>query len=216
LRARRGGLRARLRAVVSRAELRDAVFVASPDLDEGFDHWARAPEGDRGQKVERALVRYFQRMAGRATPFGLCSGCSVGTLDGETRLILAERACYRRHTRLDMDYLVTLAERLGRDPALRPGLSYRTNTSLYRAAGRRRFTEVQRTAKEAVYRLVGIEDSDYLAAVLERARHGAHPAALAAALVEAEPGASLEEADEYIGELINQQVLVPDLLPAVT
>src|SRR5262249_9491101 len=83
-------------------------------------------------------------------------------------------------------------------------------------AGRARFTEVQRTGKEAVYRLVGIEDSDYLAVVLERARHGAHPAALSAALVEAEPSASLEGADADIGELINQQVLVPDLLPAVT
>src|SRR5262249_54202256 len=85
----RGRLRDRLRAAVSRAEVRDALFVASPDLDEGLGHWACAPESDRGQKVERALVRYFQRMAGRATPFGLCSGCSVGTLDGETRLILA-------------------------------------------------------------------------------------------------------------------------------
>src|SRR5581483_5521380 len=60
-------LRARLRAVVERPEVREALFVASPDLHGRLDVWRRQPESEAGQKVERALVRYFQRLAGRAT-----------------------------------------------------------------------------------------------------------------------------------------------------
>ncbi len=214
--ADRGRLRERLRAAAARPEVRDALCVASPDLDDSLDVWRRQPDGDRGQKVERALVRYVQRMAGRATPFGLFSGCSVGTLGPETRLMLPERAAYRRHTRLDMGYLVSLAEALEREPAVRAGLTYRPNSSLYRVAGRVRYTEVRRDGKTASHRLVGIEPTDYLEATLARARDGTAAGSLAAALVEADPEASRAEAEEYVGELIAGQVLVSDSLPSVT
>src|SRR5262245_33105060 len=98
----RACLRRRLRTAFLRPEVREALFVASPDLEGRFDLWLRGPDSEAGQKIERALVRYFARMAGRATPFGLFAGCSVGTVGGETRLAFTERARYRRHTRLDM------------------------------------------------------------------------------------------------------------------
>src|SRR5712692_9406047 len=65
LAADRVRLRGRLRALLERPEVREALFLASPDLDEGLERWHRDPEGERGQKVERALVRYLARMAGR-------------------------------------------------------------------------------------------------------------------------------------------------------
>src|SRR5438876_23217 len=107
-------LRERLRAVFRQPATREALFVASPDLQERMDCWYQEPDSEQGRKIERALVRYFARMAGRATPFGLFSGCSVGTVGQESRLRLAARACYRRHTRLDMDYLVALTDALAR------------------------------------------------------------------------------------------------------
>ncbi|HEX8953586.1 MAG TPA: lantibiotic dehydratase, partial [Polyangia bacterium] len=105
--------RARLRALVARPEVREALFIASPSLDESIDLWIAAPESERGLKAERSLLRYFARMCGRSTPFGLFAGCALGRVDGgATRLELAARTHYRRHTRLDMDYLFALAEAL--------------------------------------------------------------------------------------------------------
>ncbi|MCI0409553.1 MAG: lantibiotic dehydratase family protein, partial [Acidobacteria bacterium] len=118
LEADRTLLRSRLRESLERPEIREAIFIASPDLDESLEVWRRDPEGERGQRVERALVRYFVRMAGRPTPFGLFAGCSVGTLGDQTRLRLENRGQHRRYTRLDMDYLCTLTDALGRDPVL--------------------------------------------------------------------------------------------------
>lgn len=211
-----GVLRARLRAIVTRPEVREALFVASPSLDAQFSVWLQNPESEKGQKVERSLVRYFSRMAGRPTPFGLFAGCSLGTVGKETRLRLAERAGYQRHARLDMDYLVALAEKLERDPALRQTLTYRPNSSLYGVPGRLRYHEYRSTDKGRTHHAVSVEDSDYLQTLLSRAARGATMQALAAALVEGDADASQEEAEEYVRELIDNQVLVADLSPAVT
>jgi len=214
--ADRARLRARLQTVFKRPEAREAHFVASPDLEERFDLWLREPDSEQGQKIERALVRYFARMAGRATPFGLFAGCSVGTLGTQTVLALAERACYRRHTRLDMDYLVLLTDALAREPALRPALSFAINSSLYPARGRFRYCEVRRNGKGWTHHQVALEATDYLEATLTQAGEGIALPALAAALIEKDPEASQEEAEDYLNELIANQVLVSELRPAVT
>src|SRR6516225_6881662 len=98
-------LRQKLRQIIARPEVREALFVASPSLDESLPLWMLEPENERGQKVERTLVRYFTRMCSRPTPFGLFAGCSVGTIGERTQLSLQQRAASQRHTRLDMDYL---------------------------------------------------------------------------------------------------------------
>jgi hypothetical protein len=144
-------LRERLRALLDRPDIAEAVFLASPSLTDALALWRADPDSRKGRRAEAALVRYLQRMASRPTPFGLFSGCSLGRLDleaagesgaaGGTRLELAPRAAYQRHTRLDMDYLFALCEDLGRDPALHRALVYRPSSSLYRAAGRLRYAE---------------------------------------------------------------------------
>jgi thiopeptide-type bacteriocin biosynthesis protein len=216
LAADRALLRHRLRAVFMRPEVREALFVASPDLEGRFDLWLREPEREGGEKMERALARYFARMAGRATPFGLFAGCSVGTVGGETRVALPGRAGYRRHTRLDMDYLVLLTDALAREPGLRPALAFGVNSSLYPARGRLRYCEVRRNGKGWTHHQVALEATDYLEATLARAREGASPEVLAARLLAEDPDAPREEADEFIGSLIDSQVLVSELRPAVT
>jgi thiopeptide-type bacteriocin biosynthesis protein len=214
--ADRASLRDGLRKIYARSEVREALFVASPDLEERIDLWLQQPETEQGQKIERALVRYFARMTGRATPFGLFAGCSVGTLGDETQVILGDRAGYRRHTRLDMDYLVLLTDSLAREPSVRSNLAFGVNSSLHPTRGRLRYFEVRRDGKGWTHHQLALEASDYLEATLARARQGASPGALAAALLEHDPDAPLEEAEEYIGELINSQVLVSELRPTVT
>ncbi|HEY6322075.1 MAG TPA: lantibiotic dehydratase [Thermoanaerobaculia bacterium] len=264
LAADRAMLRSRLGALVERPEVAEALFVASPSLAEALDTWRREPDGKKGLRAERALVRYFLRMASRATPFGLFSGCSTAVLEAgdapaagggaaaaegdavpegdavaagqavaegdaasnsgaapRTRLVLGPCTGYRRHTRLDMDYLFALCEELERAPEMRRELRYRPNSSLYRAGGRLRYAEARLDDKTRSHHLVAVEASDYLEATLERARGGALAADLAAALVTAEGAAteveiSREDADAFLTELIDSQVLVSDLSPPVT
>ncbi|HEX5716871.1 MAG TPA: lantibiotic dehydratase [Thermoanaerobaculia bacterium] len=218
----RARLRAWLREALERPEIAEALFLASPSLFDALAGWRADPDSRKGKRAENAMVRYLERMATRPTPFGLFSGCSLGALDpSPTRLRLGPRTSYQRHTRLDTDYLFALCEDLGRDEAVRRELSYRPNSSLYRTAGRLRYAEARLEGpggKVRSHHLVALEPTPYLEETLARAAGGAQPDGLAAALVEGDPDGevTLEEAEEYVGELIQTQVLVSDLTPAVT
>jgi thiopeptide-type bacteriocin biosynthesis protein len=210
----RARLRARLLAAVTRPEVRDAIFVASPSLDEGLEVWQREPDSKQGGKLESAVVSYFSRAAARATPFGLFAGWTTGTVGAQTRLHLQARQRYQRHSRLDMDYLWALAQAVERDPQLRRRFVYEPNSSLYEAAGRLRLAEARLTAAGRSYHLVAFDKSPYLAAVLEHARGGTTLEAAAEVLVDDEVGRA--EAEEYVAELVESQLLVSDARPVVT
>jgi lantibiotic biosynthesis protein len=208
--------RAHLQTLLARPAVREAVFLASPDLEAKLSIWYDDPESEQGQKIEQALVRYVARMAGRATPFGLFAGCSTGTLGVRSRFTLPSQAAYERHTRLDMDYVFALTQALAGDPALKPALTYRPNSSLYRAGGRLRYAEARLQGRERTYHLVAVAITDYLERTLARAADGASPLALAAALVADDKEVTLDEAHAFVEELIDSQLLVPELTPAVT
>ncbi|ATB36767.1 Lanthionine biosynthesis protein LanB [Cystobacter fuscus] len=212
----RATLRARLAEMVRRPEVREALFVASPGFHEHLEQWERAPESEQGVKLERGLVRYLSRMAGRPTPFGLFSGYSVGELGEHTRLRTGPRERYQRHTRLDMDYACLLAEAFSRSPELRPHIPHRPSTSLYRASNQLHYAERRLAARHRAYHLMAIEPTEYLEAALARARHGVRPEELARFLVEMDPDVSLDEARGYVDELIDSQLLVSELQPPVT
>lgn len=211
-------LRERLRKIVDRPEIAEALFLGSPDLFETLEQWKRDPDSKKGKKTEQALVRYFLRMVSRPTPFGLFSGCTAGSTGDRTRLVLAERSAYRRYSRLDMDYLFALCEHLSRDPEIRAELRFRPNSSLYETAGRLRFAETRVQGRIRTVHLVAIDAFDALRETLRRASDGARLRDLATALVENDPDGeiTLEDADGFLNELVDSQLLLPDLALPVT
>jgi lantibiotic biosynthesis protein len=212
--ADRAQLRRRLEDIVTTPEFRDALFVASPSLAAAVDLWRKEPDSDKGRATERSLVSYFLRAAARPTPFGLFAGCTTGIIGERTCMRLGGGARYRRHTRLDMDYLWALAEAVERDPGLRSELNYRPNSSLYQVGDRLLFAEASQSRSGRSYRLVAVDATPYLMQTLARARDGARLDALAAELVKDD--ITRGDADEYIAELADSQVLVADVRPQLT
>ena len=208
-------LRTRLNEIVSRPEVLEALFIASSDLHQSLKIWQRDPESNRGQRIERALIRYFSRLTGRGTPFGLCAGISVGEIGDKTELMLVDRMHYKRHTRLDMNYLEKLMALLSLAPSFKNAHIYRPNTSLYRVADRFHYVEEERVENSRLHRLVAIDSSSLMAAALERSSEGAFLADLIQTLTGVD-GATSAEAKEYVEELIDNQVLVPDFGPVIT
>ncbi len=214
--ADRNRVRARLQELVERPEVREALWLASPEFCESLSIWKKEPESANGQKLERALYRYVARMTSRPTPFGLFAGCSLGKIASETRLEIGPRAGYWRRSRLDMEYLCNLAEKISFDPLRHNQLHFRPNTSLYLAAGRYHHAQSYTSNEVRCYRLIATELTTYLAATLERATGGATPVELAQALVKDDPEISLQEAEEYVRQLIESQMLVSELVPPIT
>jgi hypothetical protein len=193
--------------------VREALFLASPSLEESLPFFLEDPESERGQKVEHSLVKYFSRLTTRATPFGLFAGVAVGTLEEKSSLRLAPRSEHTRRTRLDGDLLASLAEMLAKEE--RAKIRFEPNSSLYEAAGRLRFALARKTEAGRSYDLVAIEKTPHLLAALERARGGATLQEIGAAVAKA-ADVSPDEGTEFATRLAERNVLAPELEPLVT
>jgi thiopeptide-type bacteriocin biosynthesis protein len=209
-------LHQRLRDWVRRPEVREALWLASPTLDAGVEAWLEDPESPRARGVTPILVRYLCRSATRPTPFGLFSGCSSGHFGARTELELVGLSDYRRHTRLDAQYLMALSEHLGALPDVWQGLRYRPNSSLSEVGDQLRYIEAETdpTTRARSFRLVAADRSPALLATLKAAARGASARELAEALVGDD--VSLEEALDYVAALVEAQVLESELAPCVT
>jgi lantibiotic biosynthesis protein len=212
----RASARAQLRRWLERPEVKEALWLASPEFLESLALWRTDPESPKGRKLEQALYRYMARMTARATPFGAFAGCSLGEVAGCTRLELGPRSGYRRATRMDMEYLCNLAETMSADPAQRGNFRFRRNTSLHLAADKYHHVRGQWLEGDHVFQLVATDPTPAVDATLLRAASGATAGSLVSSLVESDPEITRQDADVFITRLISSQLLVSELVPPAT
>jgi thiopeptide-type bacteriocin biosynthesis protein len=216
-------LRERIREIVRRPFVRAALGAASPSLSARLDPWLTGGRRDETCTVEPAVVRYVMRMAGRATPFGLFAGCSVGAAGPRTQLFVPSADSYVRHTRLNLDWVFAVAVSLSRNEEWRPYLLYRTNTTLYRVGGRIRFYSVRIDASKKrrnarTYPLCDLASNPYAetAIAVGLRQEGATMDDIARAIVDACDDMTYEAAFDYVKTLVDAQLLWSPLLPPVT
>jgi hypothetical protein len=214
----RAQVRERMHRLLVMPEVREAILLASPSLDEQLAGRLDHPDHPTSRDTELALYRYLARMCTRPTPFGLFAGLSLGELRAETNIRLQGRDRYARYTRLDNDYLHLLLQQINETPQFRASSVFFPNSSLYPQAGAFRYVEssVDPKTRAKSYQLVSAQHNEYLELVLERAREGASHRQLAQAIVECDSDFFLAEASEYIDTLIDNQLLVSPLDVAVT
>ena len=185
---------------------KEMLQIATPDLSEAVEKCT-----DRAQY---SAYRYYQRACTRPTPFGLFAGCSVGIIGERTEIQLLKHEMYKRVTRLDMNYICALTQLIERDAKIREQLRYYLNSSMYPAGNHLRYVEYNYRKTRRVHHITQMENSEYVQKVLTLAREGARFAELAAALVDEE--ITMEEASDFIHEMIDTQVLISELEPTVT
>jgi thiopeptide-type bacteriocin biosynthesis protein len=211
----RGEATRELRRQLSRAELRESLYFASPRLERKLDTWLRGAASD--PRLERTLARYLGRLGSRATPFGTFAGVSLGRLGEQTRLRVAGRESYRRVLRLDMSYVLQSVASLVAQPSVREKLRYEACSTLHPAFGRWRFASVDPAAPRGagVSRpVMDVTPSRHIDAAIAHAGPGKTLAELAAAL-EA-PGPPHDATRAFVEALIGHGLLTPTLWPAVT
>lgn len=219
-------LRARLKAIVARPEVLQALFVASPSLVSSIENWQQDPDSKKGLQAERALVRYLARMSGRSTPFGLFAGYSVGKVSSDasktgTELLLFPREQYRPCSRLDFDYLFALASSLCSDSQLKNEMKLLPNSSMHRMMDVYHYIESRIVDTVRTHHLVKIFSDQILEAVLNQAATGATVVELVEAvklssITSTNDSITETEAQAYVLELIANEILVPELSPLVT
>ena len=199
-----------LKAVYQNPLIQQALFLASPGLLEEYHKWQAGEIKDSEEAhLAQALWRYLLRMSSRCTPFGLFAGCTVGEWSSETDIELSQHSNNKAHTRLDMAYLGALAQHLSQQEGIKEHLRFYPNNSLYESGERLRYVDYHYDKKRRVHQIVAIDNSEYIQQILTTAKHGATRYKLAQSIVNED--ITLEEASDFIEEVIASQVLISEL-----
>ena len=208
----RSRIRKRLLDLSERADVREAIYLASPTFSESLDKWRLYHASPPGQRVERSLLSYLSRMAARCTPFGLFAGWSTGEIGPSTAVTLSPQCQYRRRTSVDGGLLGALASTVEDAQEVREKLSYKPNSTLYDTGDDIRYVG----AAGSGLTVFAVEPDPALRAVLRRASSPARRGDLVAAVRGVAPDVSVVEARAFVDDVISTQVVVSDLEPVLT
>jgi hypothetical protein len=210
--AETGELRRRFAALLDDADFRKGLMISSRSLHGALGRYVQAAGRagaelpGRDEKAERGLLRYYTRMAMKATPFS--TFCAIipgefvadGPVDGVLRLTGDPRA-KRSYVRVNKFIYGLLFDHLKTRPAVRHALQVEPNPTLRTQDGRLVYlTAID--AREVFQRLASNEVLDLIATTI-RERGQPTLGELIQALcddpqIEAEP----EEAEAYLDKLI--------------
>jgi hypothetical protein len=192
----------------------EAVFLASPSLHRAaFSVLASGLSNTEAEQIYLSLLKYRLRMMTRATPFGLFAGVNTGKKGTKNDLSQNQRN-YLRHTRLDMNYLIALAQNLSLQSHIRKHLIFYPNSSLYKIGNQWRYIEYYYEKSKRIHESVSIEADEYIDSVLAFAENGKPFDKLVAYLTDDE--ISKDEASGFILQMIENQLLVSELEPSVS
>ena len=193
----------------------EAIYLASSEF---FNEIRRDNQGrlvgKDAIKYRISLLKYFTRMCTRCTPFGLFAGCGIGKMSERSNIVPVRVSEFKNSTRLDMDYLCALVKDIENHEPVKRQLKFFPNTSIYNSGNNLRYTEYFYAKEKRKYNLTAVESADYLQKVLDEAENGRTIDELTGLL--ADEDITFEEAGEYIGELVQNQLLVSELEPSVT
>lgn len=205
--------RLRFRELVLDDDFRKGLMVSSRSLYGNLERYrAAAASGalsGRDEKTERGLLRYYSRMAAKATPFA--TFCAVlpgsfveadgaGLREGETRFTATPRR-KRSFVRINKFIYGLLFDHLKTRPAVRHALTVERNPTLRSDADRL----VYLTAVDGREVFQRLADNEVLQLIASRFEDGAAPTLgqlIAALSGDPEIDATPEEAEAYLDKLI--------------
>ncbi|MCS4305371.1 lantibiotic dehydratase family protein [Chryseobacterium sp. BIGb0232] len=200
----------------------EAIYLASPDLYEEITEWLQTEKlfpPKEHQKLKHTLLKYYSRMSTRCTPFGLFSGAGLGKFnqDDERRVLYEDSVntdYLIRDTKLDMYFLVTLAQYFVKKQGIRDKLLFYPNNTIYKVGTKIRYIEYQYSGGKRDYIISSARLSEELQSVLEFSKKGKTVQELTEILITDE--ITREDASEFIEELIDNQVLTSEIEPNVS
>lgn len=197
--------------------VKDAIQIASPELVSQFEKFIRSPKDfpiNKKIKLELALLKYIARLSSRATPFGTFAGCNTGKLTNTTNIALDAIETHEVYTQFDMQYWINLLQDISKKKEIQKQLIYYPNSSLYKIAHFYRYIEYQYVNKKREHKLSSFKSNEILETIINATKLGLHFNEILHLIIEDET--EIDEAEEFLLELINNQILVNEIDACVT
>jgi lantibiotic biosynthesis protein len=192
----------------------EAIYLSSPSLYDACINWKNGKINDEKdlQRLLFSLTKYAIRMSHRCTPFGLFAG--VGVVEWGDKTSININNTFRRRTRLDMYFLCSFAQKLAELPEIRYRLQYFPNSSIYYLGDEIRYIEYSFKNDSRVHQVSSVANNETINMVLEISKDGAGFDKIVSELIEEE--ITKDEAIAFLNQLVDAQLLVSELEPAIT
>jgi lantibiotic biosynthesis protein len=218
-----------LKTLCKAGPIAEALHASSPSLAKALTQTqmltltlsgdAETPVGENSisygdpLSIAAACMRYVERMRGRATPFGLCAGYSMGTFGKTTMLLkLTPLEDYDRIARIDLDVVNSVVRtHLVEDENRRRKGTFRATRDLIVFPD---MLKVARRAPDGTVSYADINRSDALMHVLNFSQEAVSFAAVVAEVLSF--ASTNEEAVAYVEQTIAEGLLVSSESPALT
>ena len=198
--------------------LKEAIYLASPALYTAINKWINTRESSKStedfEKIKHSILKYISRLSSRSTPFGLFAGCTIGNINTTTNIVLSGATYNERHTRFDMNYLVALSQNLTKIEFIKKQLLFHPNKSMYEVADKIRYIEYYYINGKRHHQIVSINNSKYIKKIINFSKKGALMSDIVNEITS--DTIDFETANNFILELIDNQVLISNLEPSIT
>lgn len=192
--------------------IKEAIKIASPELVSEFDK--SLINSEKQINLELALLKYIARLSSRATPFGIFAGCSTGLLANETSIQIENMNEHKVFTQFDMHYWISLLQDISKNSTVQKNLIYFPNSSLYKIGDFYRYIEYQYVNKKREHTLSSFRVNPVIDILVQNSKQGLKFHELIDLITD--DISEVEEASEFILELINNQILVSELDATIT
>lgn len=167
-------------------------------------------------KLRLTFAKYWIRSCSRATPYGTFAGSKlIGITDEETEIVLDDIEFHDKKIRLDMNFFSGLISHILHIEEIQKQLKFFPNNTIYEIGSTYRYVEYSIRNNDRSYELVAIDKSEVITEIIQYSKKGAS----IDQLIELVMGLTNEnhhDVNIFIHSLINSQVLISELEPAVT
>lgn len=202
-----------LKLSIFQQSFREAILIATPVLYNEL-----YVKKNITHKTIKSAIKYYLRGCTRCTPYGAFAGCDIIRVapdkeDSEIQMARVED--YSTFSRIDMNYLCEYIRILDSLPEIRNSVTYHLNTSSYFFANSLRYIEYKfiKNRRKYVYSEIGCPP--YLSRILKILQKKSLTISQIASMLVCGAGVEINEATDFINELIEEQILVSNLEPSV-
>ena len=123
-----------LKEILDEGCIDEAILIASPSLHSTLNRESLKPKEEK--QAADSLFKYVSRTFSRATPFGLFASVGSGVFDDRAEIPTFEELHIKKHSRIDMEWLLTFIDKLEKNVDVVSQLKVQSNHAISKVGKR--------------------------------------------------------------------------------